>query len=145
MHACVFAKGIVLGDLAVRTHCAQHCMAESQASAELLRIDRARLLTANLHLERSNIELREALQEEPDPDYQQAIEAYPPPPPPPSPSLLFRQLAVQHVTRCMPAPTLVSKGTANTMRGRYLAPPHVQHAFSAPQLHWDPYQTDAHG
>ena len=56
-------------------------MAVSEASAELLRIDRTRLLTANVHLERSNIELRGALEHDKDPEYQQAIEARGAPPP----------------------------------------------------------------
>ena len=53
----------------------------AEGTAEFLRIERARLLNATVHLERSNLELREALREGPDDDLKQAIgvnAAYPP-------------------------------------------------------------------
>ena len=60
----------------------QRCMSEEPASAELLRLERARLQHANVHLERSNIELREALRAEYDAELQSAVEARCMPPPP---------------------------------------------------------------
>ena len=56
-------------------------MSETPGSAELLRLERARLQHANVHLERSNLELREALREAFDPDLQLAVEVrwHPPP------------------------------------------------------------------
>ena len=68
-------------------------MSETPASAELLRLERARLQHANVHLERSNLELREALREEHDTDLQLAVAVRCPPPPPLPSSLLGRARA----------------------------------------------------
>ena len=62
-------------------------MSETPASAELLRLERARLQHANVHLERSNLELLEALREAYDPDLQLAVEVRWTPPPPPFPGV----------------------------------------------------------
>ena len=71
-------------------HFIRRCMSETPASAELLRLERARLQHANVHLERSNLELREALRDGHDPDLQLAVEVRcsDPRPPPPSPPAL---------------------------------------------------------